>query len=303
MNLTMNNKLKSNSKVKSKSRRCTSMTHPMISMICVSSMLMMVMALAMSSTPVSAFLIDTTTPHALQITSHRITEATTSTLLRRKNDSRYHQQQRAKTSTTITTANTRKMSTTYLQMAITKSGGRPIQSNEQFQTEILLFTADDEQDKDTQTDGDDNDTDNSNGNDNDNVKDVDIDIDVQTKISSSTPPTPESFKPILVFYSAPWCGPCRLSNPVVKEIIRQFVPRIDVVEVCTDDLPEVAETAGVASIPTIQMYYRGELLDTIVGCVAKNVLSSAVKKILEDLGCFDDNDDDAAAANGESVLD
>ena len=59
---------------------------------------------------------------------------------------------------------------------------------------------------------------------------------------------------------------------------------LDVVEVCTDDIPEIAEEAGVVSIPTIQLYHRGILLDTIVGCVAKNVLASAVNKILEDLG-------------------
>lgn len=90
--------------------------------------------------------------------------------------------------------------------------------------------------------------------------------------------------PCLVFFSAPWCGPCRLSNPVVRDVMKQFAGRIDVVETCTDDLPEVASDAGVVSIPTIQIYYGGELLDTIVGCVAKNVLASAVTKILEDLG-------------------
>ena len=51
---------------------------------------------------------------------------------------------------------------------------------------------------------------------------------------------------------------------------------------CTDDLPEIAADAGVVSIPTIQIYYRGEVQDTIVGCVAKKVLSMAVEKVLED---------------------
>mmetsp|Transcript_7182 Transcript_7182/g.21359 ORF Transcript_7182/g.21359 Transcript_7182/m.21359 type:complete len:198 (-) Transcript_7182:403-996(-) len=96
--------------------------------------------------------------------------------------------------------------------------------------------------------------------------------------------SPDTPRPCLVFFSAPWCGPCRLSNPVVRDVMKQFAGRIDVVETCTDDLPEVASDAGVVSIPTIQIYYGGELLDTIVGCVAKNVLASAVDKILEDLG-------------------
>uniref|UniRef100_A0A7S1YJW1 Thioredoxin domain-containing protein n=1 Tax=Grammatophora oceanica TaxID=210454 RepID=A0A7S1YJW1_9STRA len=88
--------------------------------------------------------------------------------------------------------------------------------------------------------------------------------------------------PTLCFYTAPWCGPCRLSIPVVKDVIKEFAGLIDVVEICTDDLPEVAENAGVVNIPTIQMYYEGRLYDTIVGCVATNVLASAVRKVLEE---------------------
>eukprot|EP00591_Stephanopyxis_turris_P006065 CAMPEP_0195522696 /NCGR_PEP_ID=MMETSP0794_2-20130614/21122_1 /TAXON_ID=515487 /ORGANISM="Stephanopyxis turris, Strain CCMP 815" /LENGTH=127 /DNA_ID=CAMNT_0040652517 /DNA_START=389 /DNA_END=775 /DNA_ORIENTATION=+ len=87
----------------------------------------------------------------------------------------------------------------------------------------------------------------------------------------------------LVFFSAPWCGPCRLSNPVVKDVMKQFQSQMDVYEVCTDDLPEVAEMTGVVSIPTIQIYYGGEIKDTIVGCVAKNVLAASVTKVLEEV--------------------
>jgi thioredoxin 1 len=90
-------------------------------------------------------------------------------------------------------------------------------------------------------------------------------------------------RPVLVFFSAPWCGPCRLTNPVVKDILKQFSGQLDVVEVCTDDLAEIAEEAGVVSIPTIQFYYKGEQMETIVGCVAKSVLASAVSKVLEDV--------------------
>lgn len=92
----------------------------------------------------------------------------------------------------------------------------------------------------------------------------------------------ESQKPVMVFFTAPWCGPCRLSIPVVKDVMKQFAGQIEVVEVCTDDLPEVASDAGVVSIPTIQMYAKDELLDTIVGCVAKSVLAASVEKVLEE---------------------
>ena len=65
--------------------------------------------------------------------------------------------------------------------------------------------------------------------------------------------------------------------------MKQFSGQIEVIEVCTDDLAEVASDAGVISIPTIQFYFGGELLDTIVGCVAKSVLANAVDKVLEEI--------------------
>ena len=155
-------------------------------------------------------------------------------------------------------------SNTALHMAaVTKSGGKPILTTEQFQIEVLEL-------------------------------EVGSDDEAADEVSESNDKSDGSGKndskgkkfPTLVFFSAPWCGPCRLSNPVVKEIIKTF-PLLNVVEVCTDDLPEVAEESGVVSIPTIQLYHEGRLLDTIVGCVAKNVLASAVKKVIDDLELSD----------------
>ena len=94
----------------------------------------------------------------------------------------------------------------------------------------------------------------------------------------------QSKDPIMVFFTAPWCGPCRLSIPVVKEVmLTEYADAMRLVEVCTDDLASVASDAGVVSIPTIQMYHGGVVLDTIVGCVAKSVLRTAVEKVLEDV--------------------
>lgn len=93
----------------------------------------------------------------------------------------------------------------------------------------------------------------------------------------------EAKSPVMVFFTAPWCGPCRLSVPVVKEVMKQFSGKIEVVEVCTDDLPEVAADAGVVSIPTIQLYAQTQVKDTIVGCVAKSVLASSIEKVLDEV--------------------
>lgn len=90
-------------------------------------------------------------------------------------------------------------------------------------------------------------------------------------------------RPVMVFFTAPWCSPCRLSIPVVKEVNNEYTGQIISIECVTDDFPEIASNAGVVSIPTIQIYYQGQVQDTIVGCVAKKVLSMAVEKVLEDV--------------------
>lgn len=71
----------------------------------------------------------------------------------------------------------------------------------------------------------------------------------------------------------------------MKEVMKQYSGELDVVEICTDELAEVAEESGVVSIPTIQFYYDGAALEThsIVGCVAKSVLSNAIDKVIEDV--------------------
>lgn len=92
-----------------------------------------------------------------------------------------------------------------------------------------------------------------------------------------------SDRPILTFWTAPWCGPCRLSIPVMKDIMKLYHSTIHVVEINTDDMPDLAVMANVVSIPTIQIYFRGKLLDTLVGCVAKQVLAGSVDKILDDI--------------------
>ena len=82
--------------------------------------------------------------------------------------------------------------------------------------------------------------------------------------------------PFLVLFSAPFYSPCHLTSPIVKDVMIKYQSRIEVLEICTGDLPDVSLKAGVLSIPTTLIYHRGEAMETIVGCVAKSGLLRVV---------------------------
>ncbi|GMH54240.1 hypothetical protein TrRE_jg3621 [Triparma retinervis] len=87
----------------------------------------------------------------------------------------------------------------------------------------------------------------------------------------------------LVFYTAPWCGPCRMSTPAVESVVEQYAltNAVECFEVVTDDVPEIPEVAGIESIPTIQLYKKGRVVDVCVGSVAESVLKNVVESTLK----------------------
>ena len=89
-----------------------------------------------------------------------------------------------------------------------------------------------------------------------------------------------SDRPVLVDFSATWCGPCKKLDPVVHEIASAYEGRLKVVKVDVDRAPGAAARFAVLSVPTLILFRDGLVQDQMIGVISKATLVSRVEKVL-----------------------
>ena len=87
--------------------------------------------------------------------------------------------------------------------------------------------------------------------------------------------------PVLVDFWAPWCGPCRMISPIVEEIEKEYEGKLKVCKINVDEAPQTSAKYGIRSIPTLGIFKNGQMADTVVGAVPKNVLTEKIDSHIE----------------------
>jgi thioredoxin 1 len=79
----------------------------------------------------------------------------------------------------------------------------------------------------------------------------------------------KSNDPVLVDFTATWCGPCKQLAPIVDQLATELAGKVKVGKLDVDDSPIVASKLGIRGVPTLMVFKNGERAAQHVGVTTK----------------------------------
>lgn len=86
----------------------------------------------------------------------------------------------------------------------------------------------------------------------------------------------KSLTPVLVYFWAPWCGPCKLVSPSIEKIAAEYGDRLKVVKMEVDPCPLTVKQYQVEGVPAVRLFQNAKLLLAHEGAITKPKLIALI---------------------------
>jgi thioredoxin 1 len=84
--------------------------------------------------------------------------------------------------------------------------------------------------------------------------------------------------PVVVDFWAEWCMPCKMIEPIILELEKDYLGKMKIARLNVDENQNLAVEYGIMSIPTLGFFVNGQMVDEITGAVPKRVIEEKIKQ-------------------------
>ena len=89
----------------------------------------------------------------------------------------------------------------------------------------------------------------------------------------------QATNPVLLDFTATWCGPCKMLDPVVQQLAKEWGGKVTIYKVDVDENPDLVSQYQIMSVPTLLLFIKGQPVERISGFNPKD-------KIIDKLSPF-----------------
>ena len=86
----------------------------------------------------------------------------------------------------------------------------------------------------------------------------------------------QSDKPVVVDFTATWCGPCKQLAPIIDKLADEFEGKVKVGKVDIDENPAVSRKYGIKNVPTVLVFRNGQKDGEVLGAARREKLVAAL---------------------------